>query len=279
MSRGVTVTSGAMGMGLKNKNKNFRKDRAGLIFLIALGISMAFFLSSCRGNFSKERPIHPNPNMDIQPKFRAQSQKIEVPEGVLPFGVDTTSQNKAFQKSDARLFFGLDLAGNYIDSKSEEYLSFVAASINQTEFPDNITYTERIPLAVTKELIFRGEQQFNIYCAACHDRVGTAKSIIIERALGFPRPPDLSDMVVMSMSDGEIFNIISHGRRTMPSYSLQVAAEDRWSIVSYIRTLQVARNAALSDVPPAQRILLIRERKEYLEATAAEEKTAEEIAK
>ena len=40
------------------------------------------------------------------------------------------------------------------------------------------------------------------------------------------------------MDDGEIFNVITHGRRSMPAYRFQIAEKDRWAIVAYVRALQ-----------------------------------------
>src|SRR3954471_7655510 len=43
------------------------------------------------------------------------------------------------------------------------------------------------PMPVTKELIQRGEQRFNIYCTPCHDRTGNGNGMVVRR--GYRHPP------------------------------------------------------------------------------------------
>ncbi len=59
------------------------------------------------------------------------------------------------------------------------------------------------------------------------------------------------------MSDGEIFNTISHGKNTMMSYGDRIQVQDRWAIIAYIRALQKSQGGAtLDDVPAAERAKL-----------------------
>ena len=50
-------------------------------------------------------------------------------------------------------------------------------------------------------------------------------------------------------TDGELFNTITNGIRTMPAYGPQIPVEDRWAIVAYVRALQRSQNATPEDVP------------------------------
>ena len=54
------------------------------------------------------------------------------------------------------------------------------------------------------------------------------------------------------MADGDIFNVITNGRRSMPSYRFQVAVQDRWAIIAYLRVLQRAAHGTMNDVPADQ---------------------------
>ena len=54
---------------------------------------------------------------------------------------------------------------------------------------------------------------------------------------------------MVQFADGDIFNVITNGRRSMPAYRFQIAVEDRWAIISYVRALQRAAHATKSDVP------------------------------
>jgi mono/diheme cytochrome c family protein len=53
--------------------------------------------------------------------------------------------------------------------------------------------------------------------------------------------------------DGKIFNTITNGIRTMPSYGAQIPPEDRWAIVAYVRALQLSQNAPPSLLTGPQR--------------------------
>ena len=57
----------------------------------------------------------------------------------------------------------------------------------------------------------------------------------------------------MQFADGDIFNAITNGRRSMPAYRFQISVEDRWAIIAYVRVLQRATHATAEDVPEAQR--------------------------
>jgi hypothetical protein len=39
----------------------------------------------------------------------------------------------------------------------------------------------------------------------------------------------------------------------MPAYKFQVSVEDRWAIIAYLRVLQRAAHASVSDVPAERR--------------------------
>ena len=58
---------------------------------------------------------------------------------------------------------------------------------------------------------------------------------------------------MVQFADGEIFNVITNGRRSMPAYSFQMTVEDRWAIIAYVRVLQRAAHATINDVPADQR--------------------------
>ena len=93
----------------------------------------------------------------------------------------------------------------------------------------------------------RGQRRYDIYCTPCHDRTGTGNGIVVER--GLVPPPSFHDARIRAMPPGEIYKVISKGVRNMPSYAAQIPVRDRWAITAYVRALQVARGARLSDVP------------------------------
>src|SRR5690349_23939638 len=50
---------------------------------------------------------------------------------------------------------------------------------------------EEFPISITKEVIDRGENRFNIYCAPCHSKLGDGNGMIVQR--GVSRPPSYMD--------------------------------------------------------------------------------------
>jgi mono/diheme cytochrome c family protein len=108
-----------------------------------------------------------------------------------------------------------------------------------------------IPVPVTKELMLRGEQRFNINCAVCHGASAAGNGITKQH--GLATVVTLQDDRIRNMSDGEIFNTITHGKNTMLAYGPNVPVHDRWAIIAYLRALQRSQNATVADVPPEAR--------------------------
>jgi mono/diheme cytochrome c family protein len=123
---------------------------------------------------------------------------------------------------------------------------------------DASIYVEAFPHPVTEQLMARGQDRFNIYCAVCHDRLGTGRGMIVQR--GFTAPPnfhqDLSrgfklrgiELKLTAAPVGYYFEVITRGFGAMPDYAGQVAPDDRWAVIAYIRALQLSQSATPADV-------------------------------
>jgi hypothetical protein len=112
-------------------------------------------------------------------------------------------------------------------------------------------FVDIFPLPVTRELVERGQERYDIFCAPCHSRVGDGQGIIVER--GFQQPPSFHTDRLRDESAGYIYNVISNGFGAMYSYDSRLEPKDRWAIVAYIRALQLSQNAGLDDVPESER--------------------------
>jgi len=110
---------------------------------------------------------------------------------------------------------------------------------------------DRMPMPLTRALLVRGEQRFNIFCSPCHDRLGTGRGMIVRR--GYKQPTSYHVERLRSAPIGYFVNVMTEGFGVMPSYAPQVPVEDRWAIAAYIRVLQYSQNARLADLPPADR--------------------------
>ena len=110
-----------------------------------------------------------------------------------------------------------------------------------------------LPFPVTKEVLERGRERYNIYCAPCHSRVGDGKGFVPSR--GFSRmPPSYHIPRLQKAPLGYFFDVMTNGFGIMPDYASQISPDDRWKIVAYIRALQLSQNATQADVPSGQKI-------------------------
>jgi len=116
--------------------------------------------------------------------------------------------------------------------------------------PDGKPINE-FPFPVTREVIERGQQRFNIYCAPCHGRLGNGDGMIPRR--GFRHPPTYHQDRLRNAPNGYIFDVITTGFGAMQDYAAQIEPRDRWAIVAYVRALQLSQNATLADVPAGAR--------------------------
>ncbi len=110
---------------------------------------------------------------------------------------------------------------------------------------------ETFPFPITRPILERGRERYDIFCAPCHGRDGYGEGMIIQR--GFRQPPSLHTDRLRQAPVGHFFEVITNGFGTMYGYASRIRPEDRWAIIAYIRALQLSQNAALQDVPPAQR--------------------------
>jgi mono/diheme cytochrome c family protein len=148
----------------------------------------------------------------------------------------------------------------YSDQRSERPPVEGAVARGQLH-EDTYFYTGKIgsnpgdymPFPVTKEVLDRGRERYNIYCAPCHSRVGDGNGFVPSR--GFARkPPTFHKPKWQKAPLGEIYDVITNGSGIMPDYASQIPPEDRWKIVAYIRALQLSQNATMADVPAGQAV-------------------------
>ena len=96
-----------------------------------------------------------------------------------------------------------------------------------------------------QESLSRGQERYDIYCAPCHSVVGDGQGMVARRAedLGAIalKPPTFHSDRIRRLPDGQIFGTISNGVRNMPGYYYSIPTDDRWSIVLYLRALQLSQ--------------------------------------
>lgn len=115
------------------------------------------------------------------------------------------------------------------------------------------------PFELTRADLDRGQERFTIYCAVCHDPIGTGKGRIPER--GYIKPPNFhtdnsrgfalyrKTVPLRTAPVGYLFEVVSRGYGAMPRYGPQIPPKDRWRIVAYVRALQLSQHAELDRLP------------------------------
>jgi len=108
-------------------------------------------------------------------------------------------------------------------------------------------YGDGLPeqIAPDKALLQRGERQYGIYCAVCHGTSGNGKGVTskygILAAFNFHQAGAMDPTNPGAYrADGAIYDVITNGKGLMGPYGGNLTVRDRWAIVAYIRTLQVA---------------------------------------
>ena len=237
-TRALLSSAGAVNVeGCSETSEGKRLPRflfVGLLMAGAVSLIPPLWIAKARLTKSDQPRWHTFIDMDYQPKYKPQHSTTlfeRVP-------VAGTVARGELQEDD-RLYRGL-----------ERPLTEAEEAANDDEKP----WVTTIPLPVTDELMLRGRQRYNIYCSTCHGRAGEGDGLVSKRAMELQQgtwipPVSLQSEPVRKQPAGQLFNTITHGVRKMPSYASQIAVEDRWAIVLYLRALQRTQNATPDDVP------------------------------
>ena len=121
-------------------------------------------------------------------------------------------------------------------------------------------FADLFPFPITAEVLDRGETNYNVFCAVCHDRVGTGEGMVVRR--GYRKPPSYHTDRLRKAPAGYFFDVITNGFGAMPDYAAQIAPADRWAVVAYVRALQISQNSAVADVPAEKRAELEKGRRQ-----------------
>ncbi len=113
------------------------------------------------------------------------------------------------------------------------------------------------PFEITRTVLDRGRDRYNIFCTPCHDYTGSGQGMAVKR--GFRQgPPTFHMDRLRDAPAGHFFDVITNGFGAMNDYSAQIKPRDRWAIVAYIRALQLSQNAHVAQLPANDRQALER---------------------
>ena len=94
-----------------------------------------------------------------------------------------------------------------------------------------------------EDVLARGAIAYAIFCQQCHGPTGGGDGMVANQDTergggGFPPPPTLLREEAIDMKDGQMFHVITFGQGNMPAHAAQVSRDDRWKIITHLRTLQ-----------------------------------------
>lgn len=200
-----------------------------ILLLTALAI---IGMAGCRGGKSRRPPLYIFPDMKWQPRPRPQ----------------TTSGFFDDGRSSRRPVAGTIPRSEPLRVGDRLVYAWQDSPVNTGRASGTTNFIDNIPLPVTAQLVQRGRELFDINCAACHGRLGDGNAVP-KRIGAMLVVANLHDKRIVELADGELFNTISNGKNLMPSYAANLAIQDRWSVVAYLRALQLSQLGAINDLP------------------------------
>jgi hypothetical protein len=208
--------------------------------LIGTAIGVAVFaIAGVRGEVLRRPPLEIFADMNRQPKLKPQRPFAFMPNGVssqLP-PPGTIARSQPIQTVNGSVY------------------PYQDAPVNTGRITGTTNFVETNPLPVNGELLARGQERFDIYCAPCHGELGDGNGIT-KKIGDMPAVANLHDARIVMMTDGEIFNTITYGKNTMGAYGPLVPPQDRWAIVAYLRALQLSWLGSTNELSPDQQASL-----------------------
>ena len=206
------------------------------ILLIGAAIGAAVFgMLGLQGRMMRKPPFELFPDMDRQAKLRPQEPNHFFANGVssqLP-PVGTVARSQPIETANGAVY------------------RFEDSPVNTGHIAGSTNFVESNPLAVNADLLQRGRDRFDIYCAPCHGRLGDGSGITKKIGV-MAAVANLHDKRIVEMTDGEIFNTVSNGKGVMGAAGPLLPTEDRWAVIAYLRALQLSWLGTTNDLTAAQ---------------------------
>ena len=186
------------------------------IELLVAGVALSGLLTGCWGNRSEHPPVHIVWNMDFQDKWDPQEKVEFFADGRAMRAPVEGTVARGQLKDDDLLYRGRGFDGRLSD-----------------QLPESIK--------LDAQLLERGRERYDIYCAPCHDESGQGHGMATKRGGGFKvAPANLHQERLMPMPLGYFYEVITNGKMpNMLPYAAQIPVRDRWAIAVWVRALQI----------------------------------------
>jgi mono/diheme cytochrome c family protein len=113
------------------------------------------------------------------------------------------------------------------------------------------SFVTELPIPLSRALLERGHERFDIFCSPCHGKQGNGLGMIVQR--GFKQPSSFHVDRLRQQPIGYFFDVMTQGFGQMSSYASQVTPQDRWAIAAYLRALQLSQHVPAAELPPEDR--------------------------
>jgi mono/diheme cytochrome c family protein len=212
----------------KMGHKKAQKAQKVKALICAFCASLWLISSGCRRDMQDQPKVKPLRGASFFADGLGSRQPIE---GTIPRGYLRDDNPEFFtgKKSGARTATTATVQQQTANAQQP------SPGAQQNSFPDDVV---EFPIPITKEIVQRGHERFNIFCSACHGMTGNGDGMIVRR--GFRRAASFNDDRLRQAPVGHFFDAITNGWGAMPSYASQIPVQDRWAIIAYIRALQLA---------------------------------------
>lgn len=212
-------------------------------FFLAYAIIAALVIGllPTRGEKTAKTPIRLFPDMDDQDKIKAQKPSDFFSDGAGSRHPVGGTQPIGFLADGAHELGGIPEyefgggTGYYYTGGIDGYFS--------NGMPEELALTEEN----VEGFLRRGEEVYHINCMPCHGASGDGLGIT--SSFGVPGIANLilDNFGQATYPDGRLYDVIANGKGNMGGYKHNISVRDRWATVAYVRALQIARKAPLSD--------------------------------
>jgi mono/diheme cytochrome c family protein len=211
---------------------------------LLLTIYCLLFITACRQD------------MQDQPRYEAYEASKFFKDGLSSRPLVEGTVPRGYLRDDTHLYTGKKSAGG--QNQSGRSVSSPSAVSNSNSgsaaaaqssgasgaamFPDDV---ETFPFPITKEVVVRGQERYQIFCSMCHGATGAGDGMVVRR--GYKQPPSYYTEDLRGAPVGHFFDVVTNGWGSMPRYAQQIPVQDRWAIIAYIRALQLSHPATEPD--------------------------------
>jgi mono/diheme cytochrome c family protein len=192
-------------------------------------------------------------DMQDQPKAKAYRENSFFRDGLASRPLVPGTVPRGYLRADREFYFGKKSNPATTAASQQVAPGSAGTAVPTTGAPTNraALYPDDVdtfPFPITKEVLDRGQQRYDIFCSVCHGATGNGDGMIARRGFNKPSPASYHQDRLRQAPVGHFFDVMTNGWGAMPSYATQIPVEDRWKIIAYIRALQ------LSQMPPAQAV-------------------------